>query len=292
MGRHLCRWLADSLSHGVPCKDGHRHWNRFRLSPVVAVSRRSSWCGDSKVLTQPSRNTSITYFPYNDDGQARFDFFKQVVAFHPIQSVLAVQEWNLSGINGGHFALALFTFLYVDIIDCTATLYSMARFCGVTDDRDGDFPRSTIAYCTDAACISIGSLLGCSPVTAFIESGAGIAEGGRTGLTAMTTGLCFLISIFFAPIFASIPPWATGCTLILVRQGVLASGRSEELDANIVKGRMPDDPSGDPGQLAIYRGRNSVLCRHDLHPVQLQRGLRAHSVSHQPQLYRRVGTPC
>lgn len=116
----------------------------------------------------------------------------------------------------GQFALALFTFLYVDIIDCTATLYSMARFSGVVDPETGSFPRSTIAYCTDAMSISIGALFGCSPVTAFIESGAGIAEGGKTGLTAMTTGICFFISIFFSPIFASIPPWATGCTLILV----------------------------------------------------------------------------
>jgi AGZA family xanthine/uracil permease-like MFS transporter len=92
----------------------------------------------------------------------------------------------------------------------------MARFSGVVDPETGDFPRSTLAYCTDAMAISIGSLFGCSPVTAFIESGAGITEGGRTGLTAITTGICFLISIFFAPIFASIPPWATGCTLVLV----------------------------------------------------------------------------
>jgi adenine/guanine/hypoxanthine permease len=92
----------------------------------------------------------------------------------------------------------------------------MARYSGVVDPKTGVFPRATLAYCTDAACISIGALLGSSPVTAFIESGAGIAEGGKTGLTAMTTGLCFLISIFFAPIFASIPPWATGCTLIIV----------------------------------------------------------------------------
>lgn len=124
-------------------------------------------------------------------------------------------DWTLEG-NSRQFALALFTFLYVDIIDATATLYSMVRFCGVVSPRDGDFPRSTIAYCTDAAFISIGALFGSSPVTAFIESGAGIAEGGRTGLTAMVTGLCFIISIFFAPIFASVPPWATGCTLTLV----------------------------------------------------------------------------
>jgi AGZA family xanthine/uracil permease-like MFS transporter len=144
-----------------------------------------------------------------------FNYFKQVVAFHPIQHTLAAQDWNI-GQAGAHFALALFTFLYVDIVDATATLYSMARFSGVVDPETGDFPRSTLAYCCDAIAISIGSLFGCSPVTAFIESGAGITEGGRTGLTAMTTGTCFLISIFFAPIFASIPPWATGCTLILV----------------------------------------------------------------------------
>jgi AGZA family xanthine/uracil permease-like MFS transporter len=113
--------------------------------------------------------------------------------------------------------LALITFLYVDILDCTATLYSMARFAGVVDPETRDFPRSTVAYCTDALSISIGSILGTSPVTAFIEYGAGIAEGGRTGLTSITAGLCFILSLFFAPIFASIPPWATGCTLILVR---------------------------------------------------------------------------
>jgi AGZA family xanthine/uracil permease-like MFS transporter len=144
-----------------------------------------------------------------------FDFFKKVVDFHPITHILVAQDWNIKA-AGSHFALALFTFLYVDIVDATATLYSMARFSGAVDPETGDFPRSTLAYCTDAISISIGSLLGSSPVTAFIESGAGITEGGRTGLTAMTTGFCFLVSIFFAPIFASIPPWATGCTLILV----------------------------------------------------------------------------
>jgi AGZA family xanthine/uracil permease-like MFS transporter len=126
-----------------------------------------------------------------------------------------VLDWNITA-NSGQFAMTLFTFLYVDIIDCTATLYSMARFSGVVDPETGDFPRSTMAYCTDAFCISVGALLGTSPVTVFIESGAGIAEGGKTGLTAMTCGVCFLISMFFAPIFASIPPWATGCTLVLV----------------------------------------------------------------------------
>ncbi|KAH7242381.1 permease family-domain-containing protein [Fusarium tricinctum] len=166
------------------------------------------------VLSWP-RNTPFTYFPYTDEGDRRFDFFKQVVVWHPIERTLNELDWSFGG-SASQFALALFTFLYVDIIDATATLYSMVRFCGVVNPRDGDFPRSTLAYCTDAAFISIGALFGTSPVTAFIESGAGIAEGGRTGLTAMATGLCFIAAVFFAPIFASVPPWATGCTLVLV----------------------------------------------------------------------------
>ncbi|KAF1915043.1 purine transporter [Ampelomyces quisqualis] len=161
------------------------------------------------------RGTSFTYFPDTAIGDSRFTFFKKVVDFHPIDHTLNVLDWNI-GKESGQFAMALFTFLYVDIIDCTATLYSMARFSGIVDPETGDFPRSTLAYCTDAICISMGALLGVSPVTVFIESGAGIAEGGKTGLVGMTCGVCFFISMFFAPIFASIPPWATGCTLVLV----------------------------------------------------------------------------
>lgn len=161
------------------------------------------------------RSTPVTYFPHTELGDSAFDFFKKVVTFRPIKRVLAVQEWNISE-YGGQFGLAFITFLYVDILDCTGTLYSMARFCGAIDERTQDFENSSIAYTVDAIGISIGSLMGSPPVTAYIESGAGISEGGKTGLTAMFTGLAFFISIFFAPIFASIPPWATGCTLIIV----------------------------------------------------------------------------
>ncbi len=180
---------------------------RFKLAIVIGITAVS-------IVSWP-RSTPFTYFDYSPEGEFRWDYFKQVVGFHPIKKILNAQDWDVSA-AGAQFALALFTFLYVDIIDCTATLYSMARFSGVVDPDSGDFPRSRIAYCTDAACISIGSLFGLSPVTAFVESGAGVAEGGKTGLTAITTGACFLLSLFFGPIFASIPPWATGCTLVLV----------------------------------------------------------------------------
>jgi adenine/guanine/hypoxanthine permease len=173
------------------------------------------------------RPTPVTLFPHTEVGDAGFDFFKKVVTFHPIQRVLAVQQWDLSG-YGGQFGLALITFLYVDILDCTGTLYSMAKFAGAIDPRTQDFEGSAVAYTVDALGISIGALFGTSPVTAFIESGAGISEGGKTGLTAMFTGLAFFISIFFAPIFASIPPWATGCTLIIV--GALMTKAAAEVN--------------------------------------------------------------
>ncbi|KAF4445593.1 hypothetical protein F53441_10657 [Fusarium austroafricanum] len=161
------------------------------------------------------RDTSITYFPHTQEGDSRFDFFRKIVDINTMKHTLNALDWNI-GEHGTHFALALFTFLYVDIIDATATMFSMVRFCGVMDDLDGDFPRSTLAYCCDALGISVSALFGCSPVTAFIESGAGIAEGGRTGLTAMTTGVLFLLCFVFGPIFASVPPWATGPALIIV----------------------------------------------------------------------------
>ncbi|KAI1749300.1 purine transporter [Xylaria castorea] len=180
---------------------------RFKAAIVTGILLVS-------IISWP-RTTALTYFPYTETGNDAFDFFRKVVDFHQISKTLNVQQWDISQ-HGGQFGLALITFLYVDILDTTGTLYAMARLANVVDPETGDFEGSTAAYMVDALSISIGSLFGCSPVTAFVESGAGIADGGRTGLTAMTTGICFFISVFFAPIFASIPPWATGSVLILV----------------------------------------------------------------------------
>ena len=94
------------------------------------------------------RNSTVTYFPHTQIGDDNFDFFKKVVTFHPIKKVLAVNEWNLSE-AGGQFALALFTFLYVDILDCTGTLYAMARFSGAIDPETQDFEGSAVAYLVD-----------------------------------------------------------------------------------------------------------------------------------------------
>ncbi len=162
------------------------------------------------------RDTAVTAFPHTELGNYKFDFFKRIITLEPLKHTWLAQDWNIGGEHAADFFIAMITFLYVDILDCTGTLYSMARFCGAIDEDTQDFEGSAVAYLVDATSISLGSLIGCAPVTAFIESGAGISEGGATGLTACVTGLCFFLSIFFAPIFASIPPWATGCTMILI----------------------------------------------------------------------------
>ncbi|KAJ7642216.1 permease family-domain-containing protein [Roridomyces roridus] len=159
------------------------------------------------------RLTSVTYFPPTPTGDAMFEYFKQVVQFHRLERVGNVLDFDFSN---GKVWYALVTFLYVDILDTTGTLYSMAKFAGLRNPVTLDFENSTIAYCVDAVSISMGALMGTSPVTAFIESATGISEGGKTGITAMVTGLCFLVSVFFAPVFASIPPWATGGALVIV----------------------------------------------------------------------------
>ncbi|KAG9060919.1 hypothetical protein KI688_007876 [Linnemannia hyalina] len=172
------------------------------------------------------RNTSFTYFPNTPAGDAKFDFFKKVVTFHPIETTMAKMDFNL---DNSEIWIALITFLYVDIMDTTGTLYSMAKFGGYMY-KNGDFDGSTAAFLCDATSITVGAVFGVPPVTAFVESGAGITEGGRTGITSITTAFFFFVSLFFAPIFASFPPWATGPALMVVGSMMVKSVRSINWD--------------------------------------------------------------
>lgn len=111
--------------------------------------------------------------------------------------------------------LAIFTFLFVDMFDTVGTLAGIASKANMLD-KDGRLPRVERALLSDAIGTTAGALLGTSTVTAFVESSAGVAEGGRTGLTALTTGLLFLVAVFFAPLFLLIPSQATAPALIIV----------------------------------------------------------------------------
>ncbi|KAG1151977.1 hypothetical protein G6F37_002298 [Rhizopus arrhizus] len=177
-------------------------------------------------ITSWPRNSPITYFPYTEAGNQMFDYFKKVATIHNLKNVMGQFDFDMTS---KEIWIALITFLYVDILDTTGTMYSMARYGGFTDTA-GDFEHSTWAFMADACCVSIGSCFGTSSCTAFVESGAGIAEGGRTGITAITVAFGFFISIFFSPIFASFPPWSTGPALILVGSMMTSSVRNINWD--------------------------------------------------------------
>lgn len=83
-------------------------------------------------------------------------------------------------------------------------------------DEEGNFPKSRQAFSADAIATMFGSIFGLSPVTSYIESGSGVEAGSKTGMTAVICSFYFFLSIFFAPIIASIPPWATGGALVVV----------------------------------------------------------------------------
>lgn len=168
------------------------------------------------------RGSAVTQFPYTTEGNDNWDFFKKVATWKGL-SPLGPSNIDWQGYGDGHVWLALISMLYIDLLDTTGTLYAMANKARLTDYRTGDFEGSATAYMCDALSISCGSLLGCSPCTAFIESASGIAEGGRTGITALVIAFMFFLSLFFAPIFSSLPPWATGSVLVIVGSMMMAS---------------------------------------------------------------------
>lgn len=180
------------------------------------------------------RGTKVTYFPYTSAGDASFDYFKKVVDVHRIEKTAGA--FSFKDFGQGQLWVALITFLYVDVLDTTGTLYSMAKFAGFLND-DGNFEGQYFAFMSDATAIIVGSTLGTSPVTTFIESSTGIKEGGRTGLTAITVAFYFFLSFFFTPLLASIPPWAVGPPLILV--GALMMKSVVEIDWEDMKQAIP-----------------------------------------------------
>ena len=114
-----------------------------------------------------------------------------------------------------NFAVIVFSFLFVDLFDTLGTLIGVSTKAGMLD-KDGRLPGIRPALLSDAVATTAGAVLGTSTTSTFVESSAGVAAGGRTGLTALTTAVLFLVSVFLAPIFTAIPAFATAPALILV----------------------------------------------------------------------------
>ena len=114
-----------------------------------------------------------------------------------------------------NFIVVVFSFLFVDLFDTLGTLIGVSTKAGLLD-KEGKLPAIRPALMADAVATTAGAVLGTSTTTTFVESSAGAAAGGRTGLTALTTAVLFLLSMFLAPIFIAIPAFATAPALILV----------------------------------------------------------------------------
>lgn len=134
------------------------------------------------------------------------------------------------------FFLIIFAFLFVDMFDTLGTLIGVSSKANLLDEN-GKLPRIKGALLADSFATIAGSLLGVSTTTTYVESATGVSEGGRTGLTALTTGILFAVSILLAPIFTAIPSCATAPALIIV--GFYMMGSVLDIDFNDMSEGIP-----------------------------------------------------
>jgi len=133
---------------------------------------------------------------------------------------------DFSNVSIVNFIVVMFSFLFVDLFDTLGTLIGVATKANMLDKK-GRLPGVKPALMADSIATTVGAVFGTSTVTTFVESASGVAVGGRTGLTAMTTGILFLLSTLFAPIFTAIPSFATAPALMMV--GFLMVGTVTEI---------------------------------------------------------------
>lgn len=124
--------------------------------------------------------------------------------------------------------IVIFTFLFIDMFDTIGTLVGVSTKAGMI--KDGKVPRLRKAFMADALGTTFGAVLGSSTVTTYVESASGVAQGGRSGLTAFTTAICFAVALLFAPIFLAIPGAATCPVLVIVGLFMLSPIKDIDFD--------------------------------------------------------------
>ena len=150
-------------------------------------------------------------------------------------------KFHFTGIPVLELLVIVFAFLFVDLFDTLGTLVGVSTKAGMRD-KDGKLPKIKGALLADAVGTTAGAVLGTSTVTTFVESASGVAEGGRTGLTAVTTAVLFALSLLLSPIFLAIPSFATAPALIIVGFYMLG---------NVMKINFEDASEGIPAFICI-----------------------------------------
>lgn len=129
-----------------------------------------------------------------------------------IEPIFMKFEWD--NIFTKDMLVIVFTFLFVDLFDCIGTVIGVTERAGMV--KDGKIPRLKEVFVVDSLSTTVGAMMGTSTVAVYVESAAGVNEGGRSGLTAFTTGIFFLLALFLSPLFLAIPAAATTPVLVLV----------------------------------------------------------------------------
>ena len=140
--------------------------------------------------------------------------FKGIVS-HPESISPIFCQFQFDKIFSLDMLVVVFTFLFIDMFDTVGTLVGVCSKAGLMDEK-GNIHRIKPAFMADAIATTVGAVLGTSTTTTYVESAAGVAQGGRSGLTALSVAICFAVALFFSPLFLSIPSAATAPALIIV----------------------------------------------------------------------------
>ncbi len=165
------------------------------------------------------------YIP--DPSKGFFSLFPSALISMPASMTPTFMQLDFASIFNINFLTILFAFLFVDMFDTLGTVIGCASKANMLD-KDGKLPGIRNILLSDAIGTTVGAILGTSTISSFVESSAGIAEGGRTGLSSVVTAGLFLLSLFFSPIFLAIPSFATAPALIMV--GFLMMQQVKDID--------------------------------------------------------------
>lgn len=154
--------------------------------------------------------------------------FKGVVSMpESVEPIFFKFEWDK--IFTLDMLVVVFTFLFIDMFDTVGTLIGVSTKAKMVDEK-GNIPHLKQAFMADAIATTAGAVLGTSTTTTYVESASGVAQGGRTGLTAFTIAVCFAVALFFSPLFLSVPGAATAPVLILVGMLMMEPVRNIDFD--------------------------------------------------------------
>ena len=153
------------------------------------------------------------YIP--DPARGYFSLMPSGIIAPPVSLAPTFLQFDFHAILSLDFIVVIFAFLFVDLFDTLGTLIGCASRADMLDEK-GRLPRVKGALLADACGTALGACLGTSTISTYVESSAGIVEGGRTGLTAVTTAIFFLVALFFSPLFLAVPGFATAPALVIV----------------------------------------------------------------------------